>query len=591
MTAAARLPDNAPFAPDAIAQLNRVISQSTVTQRAWLAGFLSGIEAANPAASAPATPKPKLTILFATESGNSEALAQGAKRDAARLGFAARLLDAADATPAALSGAGALLVIASTWGEGEAPQRATRFLNALLAEDAPRLDTLPYAVLALGDRAYTQFCETGRQIDERLAALGAARAAPRLDCDLDYETSAASWLAATLTELRGEQPASTDGPASSDGSVIRVDFGAPAAQAASKAHPFAAEITDLVNLNSSRSDKQTIHVELSLAGAGIAYQPGDALGIAPQNDPALVDQVQTATGLAADDAVRAALTSRHEITTLTAHLVRTLAATAGHKALTALAADPDALAAYLPGRQVIDLLTDHPMTLAPGQLLGALRPLPPRLYSIASSQRANPDEAHLLVGAVRYETHGRQRQGVASTWLADRRRVGDTAPVYVKPNPHFRLPEDPSTPLIMIGPGTGVAPFRAFLQDRDETTAPGRTWLFFGDRQYSHDFLYQLEWQDYLARGVLTRLDVAFSRDQDAKIYVQHRMLEQEADLYAWVQDGARIYVCGDQTRMARDVHAALRTVIARGAGISDALAEAELDSLKAQGRYLLDVY
>ena len=570
MTAAARLPDNAPFPEEAITQLNRVIGQSTPAQRNWLAGFLAGIEAVQAPAAAPPAPRPKLTILYATESGNSEALALGAKRDAARLGFAARVLDAADAAPAALADAGTLLVIASTWGEGEAPQRATRFLNALLAEDAPRLDGLRFAVLALGDRAYAQFCETGRVIDERLAALGGVRAAPRLDCDLDYESPAASWLGTTLKELRGEQA----------GSVIHVDFGGSPAPA-SKAAPFAAEILESVNLNSSRSGKETLHVELGLAGSGLTYQPGDSLGIIPQNDPALVDQVLEAAGLQGDDAVRDALTARHDITTLTGHLVRQAAEASGSAALRALANDEDALAAYLPGRHVLDLLIDHGLRLAPEQLLGVLRPLAPRLYSIASSQRANPDEAHLLVSAVRYAAHGRQRRGVASTWLADRRRVGDTVPVYVKPNPHFRLPGDAATPVIMIGPGTGVAPFRAFMQDRDAAGVQGRSWLFFGDRHYTHDFLYQLDWQDWLARGVLTRLDVAFSRDQAAKRYVQHAMLDRADELRGWIGDGARVYVCGDQSHMARDVDAALRSIVG----------EPALEAMTAEGRYLRDVY
>jgi sulfite reductase (NADPH) flavoprotein alpha-component len=583
MTAAARLPDNAPFAPDAIAQLNRVIGQSTPTQRAWLSGFLAGLEASQAAVVAPPAAKQKLTILFATESGNSEALAMAAKRDAARLGFAARTLDAADATPAALRDSGSLVVIASTWGEGDAPQRAESFLAQLLADDAPNLAGLRYAVLALGDRAYAQFCETGRVIDDRLAALGATRIADRLDCDLDYETPANAWLGTTLHALHDQQHSAD--------SVIHVDFGAPAATAVTKANPFAAEITELQNLNSSRSGKQTFHIELSLAGSGITYEPGDAIGIVPKNDPVLVEAVLTAAGLQANDALHDALTSRHDITTLTGHFIGQLGTIAGDKRLTTLAADKGALAAYLPGRQVLDVLLDHEVKLEAEQLLSILRPLPPRLYSVASSQRAVPDEAHLLVAAVRYNTHGRDRGGVASTWLADRRRVGDTVPVYVKPNPHFRLPTDNDTPIIMIGPGTGVAPFRAFMQDRDETGAKGRSWLFFGDRHYTHDFLYQLEWQDYLKRGVLSRLDVAFSRDQDAKVYVQHRILERAAELHAWIQDGARIYVCGDQAHMAKDVHAALRTVIARGNNLPDDRAEAELTQLKAQGRYLLDVY
>jgi sulfite reductase (NADPH) flavoprotein alpha-component len=589
MTAAARLPDNAPFAPDAIAQLNRVIGQSTPTQRAWLSGFLAGLEAGHaPAVAAPPIAKQKLTVLFATESGNSEALAARAKRDASKLGFAARTLDAADATPATLADAGTLLVIASTWGEGEAPQRATAFLDALLAEDAPRLDRLRFAVLALGDRAYAQFCETGRVIDERLAALGALRVADRLECDLDYETPAAAWLGTTLPLLRSADEAAD--------SVIHVDFGASAAgdergETVTKANPFAAEVTTLQNVNSSRSGKQTFHVELSLAGSGITYQPGDAIGVVPENDPALVEQVLAAVHLDGEEALHQALGSRHDITTLTGHFIKQLGELSSSTRLIELAADKDALAAYLPGRQVLDLLVEHPVRLAGEQLLSILRPLPPRLYSVASSQRATPDEAHLLVSAVRYRTHGRDRGGVASTWIADRRRVGDTVPVYVKPNAHFRLPQDGDTPVIMIGPGTGVAPFRAFMQDRDESGAKGRSWLFFGDRHYTHDFLYQLEWQDFLKRRVLSRLDVAFSRDQDAKVYVQDRILERADTLHGWIQDGARIYVCGDQAHMAKDVHAALRTVIARGQSLSDERAEAELSQLKAQGRYLLDVY
>ena len=581
MLPAAKLPDNAPFPPDLISALNRVITQSSSAQRNWLSGFLAGLEAATgtPATAAPPAKRQELTILFATESGNAEALANRAKRDATKLGFAPKLLDAADATPEALAKASTLLVIASTWGEGEAPQRAAPFLKALLAPEAPRLEGVRFAVLALGDRAYTQFCETGRAIDERLAALGATRVADRIDCDLDYESPANSWLGGTLPVLRTEKPGET--------SVIHVDFGQPASAEYSKANPFRAEITGLVNLNSSRSAKQTLHVELSLAGSGLTYEPGDAIGIQPQNDPALAEAILDAAGLAGDATVHAALVERHDITTLTGHLVTSYANLLGDKALAAKATDKE----YLAGRQVIDLLAEHPNRLSAEQLLGLLRPLPPRLYSVASSQKATPDEAHLLVGAVRYRTHGRDRAGVASTWVADRRRAGDTVPIYVKPNAHFRLPGDGTAPIIMVGPGTGVAPFRAFMQERDATEAKGRNWLFFGDQHYTHDFLYQLEWQDLLSRGVLTRLDVAFSRDQDAKRYVQHRMLAHAADLYAWLEEGAHFYVCGDQSRMARDVHAALRLIIANGAGISPEKAEERLDAMKRQGRYQLDVY
>ena len=581
------LPANAPFPPDAIAALNSVIGATSPTQRSWLSGFLAGIEAATAAPAVAAAPvvRPALTVLFATESGNSEALARRAAKDAGRLGFAARVLDAADAAPADLAKARNLLVIASTWGEGEPPQRATGLLGALMADAAPRMEGVSYAVLALGDRAYAQFCETGRVLDDRLAALGARRAAPRIDLDLDYEAPAAAWLATTLKEFRGEQ----DAPAAA--SVIHVDFGHAVAPEYDKANPFQAEITDLVNLNSSRSAKQTFHVELSLNGSGLMYEPGDAIGVLPHNDPASVDAVLSAAGLSGDAALHAALTQKHDVSTLTGHLVRGLADLTGDKKLAALAGDAGTLAAFLPGRHVVDLLEAYPNTLTAQQLTGLLRGLPPRLYSVASSQKLVGEEAHLLVSAVRYQAHGRDRSGVASTHIADRRRVGDGLPLYVKPNAHFRLPADPAVPVIMIGPGTGVAPFRAFMQERDALGIEGRSWLFFGDRQYTHDFLYQLEWQDLLARGLLTRLDLAFSRDQDAKSYVQHRLWDQRRDLHAWMQDGAHVYVCGDQARMAKDVHAMLRDVISDQGAVTAEAAEAQLDGMKRTGRYLLDVY
>ena len=311
----------------------------------------------------------------------------------------------------------------------------------------------------------------------------------------------------------------------------------------------------------------------------------------PHNDPAVVDGVLAAAGLAGDTALHKVLTETRDVTLLTGHLVRSLAELTGDKALAALAGDAAALGAYLPGRHVVDLLEDYPNTLTAAQLTGLLRSLPPRLYSVASSRKLVGDEAHLLVSAVRYQTHGRDRAGVASTHIADRRRIGDALGVYVKPNTHFRLPSDPAVPVIMIGPGTGVAPFRGFMQERDAMGIEGRSWLFFGDQHYTHDFLYQLEWQDLLARKLLTRMDVAFSRDQPEKVYVQDRMWQQRRDLHAWMQDGAHVYVCGDQTRMAKDVHAMLRDVIADQGAITPEAADAQLDGMKRAGRYLLDVY
>jgi sulfite reductase (NADPH) flavoprotein alpha-component len=577
----------APFGPEQITILNRVMPTFTTAQRHWLSGFLAGYEAAQ-AEAAPAAPparKLPLTILFATESGNAEALAGRARQTAARAGFAVKVRDMADTSPADLTGVVNLLVIASTWGEGDPPQRAAAFCRALDAADAPRLDNVRFAVLALGDRAYANFCTTGRRLDERLAALGATRIAARAECDLDYEAPAQAWLDGTLRELAGP-----DG-ADADGAVIHVDFarGAAAPEPArhDRANPFAAEITERVRLSSSRSSAETWHLELSLAGAGLAYEPGDALAVIPRNDPALVEALLRAAGVVPDAALAEALATRLDITTLTGPMLAAYAALTGERGLDSAAAQ----AAFLEGRQVIDLLEAFPHRLTGAQLAGLLRPLPPRSYSIASSRKAVEEEAHLLVAAVRYAAQGRARQGVASVDLAERRRVGGTVDVFLRPNPHFRLPADPSRKVVMIGAGTGVAPFRGFMQERAATGAEGASWLIFGSRNYTHDFLYQLEWQDLLRRGVLSHLDVAFSRDQPEKVYVQHRLWEQRRRLFAWIEEGAYLYVCGDAKAMAKDVHAALVRVIAAESGAADDAAAARLAHLEQERRYLRDVY
>ncbi len=581
------LPETAPFPREQITALNGVMAASSAEQRTWLSGFLAGYQAAataqSAAGAAPAA-KTKLAIVYATESGNSEALADQARKAAGRLGFAAKLYDAAELTPADLPGLGNVLLIASTWGEGDAPDRAVPFYTALLDAAAPRLEGLRFGVLALGDQAYVNFCEVGRRIDARLAELGATRVAERVECDLDYQGPAKVWIGGALEALRPAEEKA--------GAVIHVDFGrAEEPDGYDTANPFAAEIAEIVNLNSSRSGKQTFHVEVSLAGSGIAYEPGDAIGIAPENDPVEVAALLRAAGISGDAALERALVEKHDISTLTPAVVRNFAALTGDANLRALAADAARLAEYRAGRQVIDLLEGHPHTLTPAQLTGLLRPLPVRLYSVASSRKAMEEEAHLLVGAVRYETHGRARAGVTSGFLANRRKRGDVLRLHLKPNKHFRLPADPAAPIIMIGPGTGVAPFRAFLQEREAVDATGKNWLFFGDRQFTHDFLYQLEWQDHLASGRLTHLDVAFSRDQPAKRYVQHVMWERRSALHAWLQDGASLYLCGDQTSMAGDVHEILRRIVADQQGTDAAQAEHYLAELKRAGRYLLDVY
>jgi sulfite reductase (NADPH) flavoprotein alpha-component len=581
MPTAPLLPKTAPFQEEQIAALNHVISVTTAEQRAWLSGYLAGLQAANdPQAVSPAAPPAKrapLTILFGTESGNAEALAAQVRKAATKLGFAPKVVDMADFTPTQAAATENLVVIASTWGEGDPPQRAVDFYEALLADDAPRFEKTRFAVLALGDRAYAQFCEIGRKIDERLATLGGARIVDRIECDLDFETPATGWIDSTLERLNAEVGVKDVGA-----SVIHVDFARPGADAPTRARPFEAEIAESVRLTGSRSTSDTHHVALSLEGSGIVYEPGDSLGVVPSNDPALVDAVLKAAGLTGDDKLRGALTDRLDITTLTNKQIEDFAREIGSAPLST---------DWAAGRQIIDLLETASGALTAEQLTALLRPLPARYYSIASSRKAVGEEAHLLVAGLRYTSHGRDRAGVASVDITARHREGDKLKVFLRSNPHFRLPADNDRPVIMVGPGTGLAPFRGFLQEREATAAAGRNWLVFGHRNYTHDFLYQLELQDWLKSSLLTRLDVAFSRDQPEKRYVQNTLWDARSDLYAWLKDGAALYVCGDANAMAKDVHATLLRILADQGKQDETAAKAELDAIRRDGRYLRDVY
>ncbi len=578
----ALLPKTAPFSSDEIDTLNRVVARSSPLQRSWLSGFLAGFDATQTTAQqavAPPRAKEKLTILYGSETGNAETLALKARKAAQKAGFDAKVLDMADASPAALAGVKNLIAIVATWGEGDPPQRAADFYKALMADAAPRLEGVRYAVLALGDTAYANFCATGRTVDERFAALGATRIANRADLDLDFAKQAAAWTDATLAALAPAEPA----PGSA--TVVHVDFKSGAHhdetdEAAFDAErPLTAEISEIVNLSGTGSSSETWHVELSTDAAGWSYAPGDAIGVIPENDPQLVASILDAVGLSGDATVGRKLLTERDVTTLTRPLVEAFAKLTGREDLAALAA-PERFAAYAADRQIVDLLAEHRERLTGDQLVGLLRPLPPRLYSVASSLAAHEAETHLLVSAVHWRSHDRDRNGVASTWLAVRKR-GEQVKLYVKPNRHFRLPTDTARPIIMIGAGTGVAPYRAFVEERATTGVTAKSWLFFGARNYTTDFLYQLEWQDQLASGALSRIDVAFSRDQPEKIYVQHRLAECADEIRGWVGDGAHIYVCGDEKAMARDVDKTLRQV----------LGDERLDELRKAGRYQRDVY
>jgi sulfite reductase (NADPH) flavoprotein alpha-component len=577
----APIPKTAPFEAEDIDVLNHVIETTSPIQRAWLAGFLAGVDASaaplHPAGLAqPAEP---LTIVYATESGNSERLANDLAKAARKSGLKPSLVDMAELDLAELPGVRRLVVIAATWGEGEPPARATRAYAELMGDAAPKLDGVEYGVLALGDTAYAEFCSIGKALDERLAALGGKRVVERVDCDLDFAKPAGEWIASALKALAP--------PEAQRSTVIAVDFGAKP-QSAADLGPIEAEIVEHINLSSSRSDKQTIHLELQFDGAAPAYKPGDSLDLYPENDPAYVDAFLAAAGLSSDQALRAEFLKNRDITTLSLKTLETYASATGHQYVKALLESSDARG-WIAGRQLIDLIEHFPIALAAEQLVAVTRPLAPRAYSIASSRREVGDQAHLLVTAVRYRTHNRARNGVASNHIAERLKKGQRIRLRLKPNKHFALPA-PDRDIIMVGPGTGVAPFRAFTQERRATGATGRSWLFFGDRRYTHDFLYQLEWQDALKDGGLSRLDLAFSRDQPDKIYVQNRMWENRRDLAEWLDGGAHLYVCGDKG-MGKDVRATLVRALGDVKSLSPDLAEQSVQSLERERRYLQDVY
>ncbi len=452
LTVVPLLPKNAPFSPEEINALNKVVSRTTPLQRSWLAGFFAGFEAAQGGQAAPAAaarPRVPLTVLYASESGNAEGLAIKAKKAAQKHGLDAHVVDMADADMGLLAKAKNLVVYASTWGEGDPPSRAADFYHALMSDAAPRLDGVRFAVLALGDSSYTQLCATGKAIDARLEALGATRAADRIDLDLDFAKQAVDWTQGALAKF-----APTDAPSST---VVHVDFHSSAQAADEDAPlytaetPLEAEITALINLNGTGSTRETWHVELASDAPGFTYFPGDAIGIVAENDPDLAGEVAAAAGLGSDAVVLQKLRQSYDATTLSRPLVEAYAKLTGRADVAKLNAQ-EAFAKFAPDRQLVDLFQSFPEKLSADQLFGLLRPLPSRLYSVASSQKAHPGEAHLLVGAVRWDSYGKVRKGVASSYLADRRRIGDVAKIYVKPNRHFRLPVDGARPTRSLAP-------------------------------------------------------------------------------------------------------------------------------------------
>lgn len=610
---------NSPFNQEQAELLNRLLPTLTESQKVWLSGFLAASQSVSPASASIDTPvaqtveqpsqkttqeiSKEVTILYGSQTGNAQGLAKKAAAKLEEQDFQVSVLSMNDFKPNNLKKVKNLLILVSTHGEGDPPDNALSFHEFLHGRRAPKLEDLHFSVLSLGDSSYEFFCETGKQFDQRLEELGGTRLYPRFDCDLDFDEPAAEWLdgvVSSLSEAQGEIEAQS-GSASPD----HITATQVTESVYSRTNPFKAEVLENLNINGRGSNKETRHLELSLEGSGLSFKPGDSLGIYPENDPELVQMLletlnwspeQTVTINKQGDirSLKEALISYYEITVLTKPLLQKVADLSNHEDLRALLAkgNEEQLKAYIDGRDLLDLVRDFgPWGSSAQEFVSILRKMPSRLYSIASSLAANPDEVHLTIGAVRYDAHGRERKGVASILCAERLQPGDTLPVYIQHNDNFALPENPETPIIMVGPGTGVAPFRSFMQEREEVGAEGKSWMFFGDQHFVTDFLYQTEWQQWLKDGVLTKMDVAFSRDTDQKVYVQHRMLEQSQELFAWLQEGAVVYICGDEKNMAHDVHNTLIEIIEKEGSMSREQVEQYLADMQQQKRYQRDVY
>jgi len=590
-----------PLDPEQLARLQAATGDLSPLQMAWLSGYFWGQVQQPVTASAAVVPArskaPSITLLSASQTGNARRLAEQLRDALIAAQLDVKLVNAGDYRFKNIAQEKLLVIIVSTQGEGDPPEEAVALYKYLLSKKAPRLEETQFAVFGLGDTSYEHFAKIGKDFDQRLAELGGQRLHNRVDADVEYQTVAEAWrrdIVALLKERVPRENAAGQQQTLS-GTLDQVD-----ATPYTKEQPLIASLSVKQKITSRQSVKDIRHLEIALGDSGLRYQPGDALGVWFENDPALVDELLELLWLKGEQPVTVegtllplaeALRGHVELTQNTTVIVEKYAALARDEALLALVVDKAALQHYAQTTPIVDMVRQAPVELAPEQLLGLLRPLSPRLYSIASSQAETEDEVHITLAAVRYEVDGRPRTGGASGYLADRLAEDDHVRVFIEHNDNFRLPASGDTPVIMVGPGTGIAPFRAFMQQREADGASGNNWLFFGNPHFTDDFLYQVEWQRYKKEGLLTRIDLAWSRDQPQKIYVQDRLREQGAEVWRWLQQGAHIYVCGDANHMAKDVEQALLELVAEHGGMDIEQADEFLSELRVERRYQRDVY
>ncbi|TMP45278.1 assimilatory sulfite reductase (NADPH) flavoprotein subunit [Pseudoalteromonas citrea] len=593
-----------PLTQEQVQKLQGLVAELNPIQQAWVSGYLAAN--ANTAAlsgtvgqpAAPAGDAAPLTILYGSQTGNAKGVANQLKEQAESRGLTVKLVSMSDYKTSALKKEKFLVVAVSTYGEGEPPEDAETLHEFIAGKKAPKLDGTQVAVIGLGDSSYEFFCQTAIDFEERLVKLGAEIAYPRADLDVDYEDEAQAWVTGALDifepQLKAQQSAGAN--------VVSMPFGAPVAAASqyTKQNPFAAELSIVQKITGRDSSKDVRHVEISLEGSDITYTPGDSLGVYFLNDEEQVTAVLAALNITADEQVtlgketldiRTALIEKLELTQSYPSFVEKYGQAANNAQLLALVEDKAAMREYIEARQVFDIILQNPADITAQALADSCRKLQARLYSIASSQAEVEEEVHLTVGLVEFEAFGEQHFGGCSGYLAQRAEEGASVKVFSEHNDNFRLPSDDATPVIMVGPGTGIAPFRAFLQERDAREAQGENWLFFGNPNFTQDFLYQVELQGYVKSGLLTHIDLAFSRDQAEKIYVQDRLREKGAAVFAWLEKGAHFYVCGDANRMAKDVHQALVDIVKAHGGKDDEQAELYLKELRSANRYQKDVY